>query len=296
MKVVLIGNTTPLGCAFLRVGTELGVEMTPLDLPDFDLTFRRFVLETIEPLQPDVIVNTAEIPLIDWLESHPNTARSYHVQGTVNLRDSAKRTNALFVHCSTMEVFGDVARSKEKRGLTELRTLNPQSVYAKTRADAERAALEWDRHLIVRSSMLFGQSIGQSVNNFVETILNAVRRTRTFRVLDDLYFSPSWTDDVARAVFSLVAHSMKTGLSGIFHVANGGPFATHLQIARELSRLTGLKLELERISSAEYGFQAPRCLSCTPDCSKYLALSDVFPLRTWKKALSAYLDSRTVAR
>ena len=314
MKTAIIGTNGLLGGAFQRhclaLGMQESVDLLSLDLPDFDVTSRLFSLDTLYGFQPDVIVNLAGIPMIDWLEKKPNTARTVHVQGTVNMREAAKRTGALLVHFSCAEVFGQtadvaseddgditdaaVSQAKHPAGYSafcETDVPEPVSVYARTKLDSERAASEAPRHLIVRTGMLFGRVGKHSSGNIVETLLNALRRPENVRVIDDWQMSPTWSDDLARAVFSLV----ECGATGLYHVANSG-VATPLEIAREIVRLTGVKREFAPISSAEYGSVAPHAKYTVLDTSKYDALPNVPKLPTWQQALESYLASRSSFR
>ncbi|MCL2304066.1 MAG: SDR family oxidoreductase [Planctomycetaceae bacterium] len=294
MTLVLVGSYGHLGNALVRSWTTAGENVVPLDLPDFDLNSRRIVLETLVPLKPDVIVNAAGLEQIDWLETHPNTSRSVHVQGTANLREAAKRTSSLLVQFSTSEVFGDAIPQDPEQGFTENEQPDPQNVYAKTKLDSERAAAEWEKHLIVRTSMLFGQTTERSSGSLVETIFNAVRRTRNFRIIQDRFVSPTWTQHLAFATRDLIHHAVRENVFGLFHLANGG-VVSYFEIAKEIARKTGLKLEIEPIRQEEYGFKVPRGTHSALNCTRYHNLSGVFPMPTWKVALEQYLDSRAVS-
>ena len=293
MHIVLIGSQGHLGNTLVRSWTDAGDEVIALDLPDFDLNSRRIVLETVVPLKPEVIVNAAGLEQIDWLETHPNTSRSIHVQGTANLREAAKRTSSLLVQFSTSEVFGHAIPRNIEQGFTEDEPPDPLSVYAKTKLDSERAAAEWERHLIVRTSMLFGQTTERSSGSLVETIFNAVRRTRNFRVIQDRFVSPTWTEHLASATRDLIRQAIREKVYGLFHLANSGT-ASYFEIAREIARNTGLKLDIEPINQEEYGFKAHRGTHSTLNCERYHHLPGVFPMPPWDVALEQYMDSRTV--
>jgi len=292
-RIVLIGSHGHLGNTLVRNWTNAGENIVALDLPDFDLISRMIVLDTLVPLKPDVIVNAAGLEQIDWLQTHPNTSRSIHVQGTANLREAAKKTGALLVQFSTSEVFGSATPRKIRQGFTEDETPDPQSVYARTKHDSERAAAEWDKHLIIRTSMLFGQTTERSSGSLVETIFNAVRRTRNFRVISDRFVTPTWTEHLAVAVRDLINHAIRKKTYGIFHLASGGK-ASYFEIAKEIARITGLKLEIEPIGQEEYGFKAHRGTHSTLNCKRYHKLAGVFRMPTWQAALEQYIDSRAV--
>ena len=318
MKFVIVGKNGLLGGALIRHAVSLnmceGQDFVSLDLPDFDVTSRRFALETLNELKPEVMINTVGVTRIDWLEKNPNTARTIHVQGTANLREAAKRNDALLVQISCAEVFGqaaeecgveDKALSIRSTGNSKLQTPNskwteeitpePVSVYAKTKLDGERAASEAPRHLIVRTGPLFGQCHQRNNqchqrNNLVETLLHSLRRTEKMSVVNDLRASYTWADDLARAVFALIERKG----TGLYHVANAG-FASPLDVAREISKQTGIRREYEPITAADYGFVAPRARDTVLDTSKYDAVEDAPKLSDWQTALGDYLAIRSVS-
>ena len=113
MKIAIIGKNGMLGGALTRCALSLNLresnDFVSLDLPDFDITSRRFALEALCDFKPETIINAAGVNMIDWLEKRPNTARTVHVQGSANLREAAKRTEALLVQISCAEVFGQTA-------------------------------------------------------------------------------------------------------------------------------------------------------------------------------------------
>ena len=304
MKIVIVGKNGMLGGALARhaVSRHLseGQDFVSLDLPDFDVTSRRFALETLGELKPEVIINTVGVTMIDWLEKKPNTARTIHVQGTANLREAAKRNDALLVQISCAEVFGqeeqgaggeqcDTRFPPPLTPFSEKTTPEPVSVYAKTKLDGERAASEAPRHLIVRTGPLFGKVGGHGTGNLVETLLHSLRRPEKMSVINDQWASYTWADDLARAIFALIERDC----TGLYHVANAGA-ASPFDVAQELARQTGIRRGYEPIAAADYGFVAPRARYTVLDTAKYNAIEGVPELPDWKIALDAYLASRIV--
>ena len=294
MKIVIVGKNGLLGGALTRHALSLslceGHDFVSLDLPDFDAVSRRFALETLGELKPEVMINTIGVTMIDRLEKKPNTARTIHVQGTANLREAAKRTDALLVQVSCAEVFGQTAdqpAAEDFLPFSEEITPEPVSVYAKTKLDGERAAREAPRHLVVRTGPLFGKVGEHSTGNLVETLLHSLRRQEKMSVIHDQWASYTWADDLVRAIFALIEQRC----TGLYHVANSGT-ASPFDMAREIVRQTGVRREYEPIAAADYGFVAPRAKYSVLDTAKYNAVEGVPILANWQTALDAYLTSR----
>lgn len=315
MKIAVIGSRGTLGSALMNFwnsplvwekiptrGTAAANlppedELVPFDLPEFDVTSRRFTLDALTAIRPNVIVNASGINLLDWVEEHPNTARTIHVQGTANLREAARRTGAILVQFGCAEVFysgpdDSSVSAAETRPKTEDDIPNPESIYAKTKLDSERAASEAPRFLILRTGPLFGGVGSQSSGNFVETVLRSSRRTRALQVVRDIRVSPIFTLDLLRALRFL----LDSGATGRFHLANGGS-ATLDELARKLLDLCGLtRHEVRGISASDYGYKAPRSRFAVLETARYRALDGSYPLPNWTDALGEYIDLRRESR
>ena len=122
MKIVVVGAKGTLGSAIAnywndprverRIAANVGATVVeaddvviPLNLPDFDLCSRLFVVETLSDFKPDVVVNAAGVNLIDWLETRANTARNVHANAVANLKEAVRRTGALLVQFGCGEIF-----------------------------------------------------------------------------------------------------------------------------------------------------------------------------------------------
>ncbi|MBR4976838.1 MAG: sugar nucleotide-binding protein, partial [Thermoguttaceae bacterium] len=122
MKIVVVGAKGTLGSAIAnywndsrverRIAANVGAPVVesndvviPLNLPDFDLCSRLFVVETLSDFKPDVVFNAAGVNLIDWLETRANTARNVHANAVANLKEAVRRTGALLVQFGCGEIF-----------------------------------------------------------------------------------------------------------------------------------------------------------------------------------------------
>ena len=295
MRIAVIGTGGLVGSAVMRRWNAIPLpetgsssvrpdELVGFDLPEFDAA-SRISTDGLIDIRPDVILNLASINLPDWLETHPNTARTIHVQGAANLRHAASKSGALLVQLGCGEIF---YHEEDAPPHTEDDVPDPQSVYAVTKLDAERAASEYERHLIVRTSALFGTPGAQGSGNLVDTVLKAVWRTRKIEVLNDIRVSLTDADDLVGALRYLV-HADVTGL---YHVAPPDS-VTPAEAATFLLEACGLRNHrIVGITSAEYGGKAPRSRSTALDAARYRALPGAPPISGWREALRRFLDRR----
>jgi len=281
MKIVVTGAEGQLGSEICRQigGTALG-----LDLPIFDLTDPDAVQDMLAQLRPDVVINTAAYTLVDKAEEEIEICQAVNAEGVQHLAQGCRRMNTVLVHISTDYVFPGTDRSTPYRETDEP---EPKSVYAQAKLEGERHAAQLDRHFIVRTCGLYGRTGRNTAGNFVETMLRLGRQCDKLRLVADQRCSPSYVPHVAQAIRFLAT----TEAYGTYHVVNSGD-TTWYDFAAEIFRQSGLTVELERISTAEYGAPAPRPSYSVLDTTKYHALPGRPPMLDTKAALSEYLRIR----
>jgi dTDP-4-dehydrorhamnose reductase len=105
-------------------------------------------------------------------------------------------------------------------------------------------------------------------------------------VVADQVLGPSYTLDVARAVWQVIA----AGHAGLCHVTSAGETSWH-DFAREIFRLEGLAPALSPVTSAEFGARAKRP-AYSVLAHRALAALGIAEPRGWDAALAAYLAER----
>src|SRR5207302_11198794 len=89
--------------------------------------------------------------------------------------------------------------------------------------------------------------------NFVEMMLRRGSQGQTRRVVDDQVCTPTSTADLAIAVAALV----ESGQQGLIHYTSAGS-TTWYDFARKIFELAGMKVDLQPISSRDFGAAARR--------------------------------------
>jgi dTDP-4-dehydrorhamnose reductase len=124
---------------------------------------------------------------------------------------------------------------------------------------------------------------GRGGRNFVSTILERGRAGQPLRVVRDQQGSPTWTRDLARAVFSLLEVNAPTGT---YHVSNSGA-TTWFDFARSALEIADVQTQITPVTTAEFPRPALRPAYSVLDCSKTAAL--IGPQRSWRAALAVAL-------
>jgi dTDP-4-dehydrorhamnose reductase len=256
-----------------------------LDLPEFDVTKRDRVVETIMDVSPHTVINTAAYTQVDKAEVEADLCQAVNSIGVAHLTEACRRSGAVLVQISTDYVFGgDLARSTPYR---ESDPPSPQSVYAESKLAGEEQARQWQKHFIVRTCGLYGHPGPRSAGNFVETMLRLGRSRDKLRIVADQHCTPSYVRHVVRAILFLLG----TDCFGTYHVVNSGA-TTWYEFAREIFRLAGHEIELEAISTQQYGALAHRPRYSVLDTTKYHDLPGRPAMPHWRDALAEYLGER----
>jgi dTDP-4-dehydrorhamnose reductase len=252
---------------------------------DLDVTDGGAVADAIAGHAPEVVVHAAAWPAVDAAETDPDRAWAVNVGGTEAVARAAANVGALLVYPSTDYVFsGDATRPYREHDATK-----PRSVYGRTKLEGEAAARTSPRHLIVRTSWVFGEG-----NNFIRRVVERGREASRIDVVADQVGRPTYAVDLAAAMLELVAG----GHTRTFHLAGGGEpcsWADLAEAALEAARRAGLiegEPVVDRITTEQWraglsGPMAERPRYSVLDCSR--AESVGVRLRPWPEAVQAYV-------
>ena len=289
MRIALIGSNGMLARK-VRELAPADVDLHGYDLPVFDLTDRAQVLAEMNRLQPGVIVNCAAFTNVDGCESQEELATQVNGAGPGYLAEAAKACGAVLVHISTDYVFAGDKGSP----YTESDPTGPLSAYGRSKLAGEQAIIAsgLTRYFILRTSWLYGPG----GKNFVETMLRLATEREELRIVADQIGSPTYTGDLAQAIYHLLAVSDRSGLYGIYHLANLGECSWHdfAELIVGLARSSGEALKVSRvvpIRTNEYPLPAARPAYSVFSKEKYLAATGA-PLPHWRESLQYYLLER----
>lgn len=283
-RYVVIGATGQLGSDLVRTFDGAGT-LIPLTHQQIDILAAASAAATLAALRPTHVINTAAWNLVDRAEDEPRAAFAINGEAVGTLAAVCERIGATLVHFSTDYVFDGAKRAP----YVEDDTPNPLSAYGESKLVGERLARErCARAIVVRVAALFGiaRSSGKGGTNFVETMLRAAAAGRTLRVVTDQVTTPSYTVDVARSVWRLLAEASP----GIYHVTGDGE-TTWYEFAREIFRREGLTPALTGVSAAEFGARARRPPYSVLAHRALRALGHPEP-PPWTDGLAAYLAER----
>ena len=288
MRIALIGASGQLGSDLLPRLQAAGHDVRPLGHTDIEITNAESAASVLEPLQPELVINTAAYNLVDRAEDESAVAMAVNGFGPQLLARLASKHDWRLMHISTDYVFGESNRVTPTP-FSESDPAIPSGRYGLSKLTGEKfVQANCSRHFVVRTCGLYGIAAmqGGGKGNFVETMLRLGRDRKQLRVVNDQFCTPTSTADLADALVKLIA----TDDFGLYHATNSGSM-TWCELAREIFRLAKLDVEVIPITTAEFGAKAQRPTFSVLDCSK-LASVIGGPLPDWHDALTRYLASR----
>lgn len=288
MRWLITGATGMVGSDLVRALAERDEEAIALGKSDLDILDRDAVLRRVDATTPDVIVNCAAFTKVDDCEAQRDTANAVNGSAVGHLAAASSAVGALLVQLSTDFVFD--GRSVEPYQTDHVTA--PLSAYGDSKLRGENEARGADRHVILRTSWLFGEHGW----NFVEAIRRQVLSgKRELRVVDDQRGRPTFTPNLAEAIIRISEHAvMETNARGIYHYADREEcswFDFASEIVAEMRRRSDLPVvTMTPVNSDEYPRPARRPAYSVLATDRYEEVSGVSP-QLWREGLTRYFDS-----
>ena len=304
-RLLIIGGNGMLAHAVTLLAPA-GYLLTSVDLPEFDMTDEARLHSCVDKLNPDVIINCAAYTNVDGCETNQDLATRVNGVAVGYLAEAAHRVDATLVHISTDYVFD----GKKNGHYVETDKTAPESVYGKTKLLGEQEIRDskLKHYFIVRTSWLYGPG----GNNFVETILRLASERDELRIIHDQVGSPTYTLDLARAIFKLL--DLSTNLQsqasasgdnpyawtvpyGVYHFSNEGncswyEFACAIVEEGRNQKLPIKVREIHPISTEQYPLPAKRPANSIFSKAKYKTTTGE-EVPSWRKSLQTYFSIRS---
>ncbi|MDB5945742.1 MAG: dTDP-4-dehydrorhamnose reductase [Ramlibacter sp.] len=274
MKLLLFGRNGQVGWELQRSLAVLG-EVVGLDRHSRDhcgdLAQLEALAATVRQVRPDVIVNAAAYTAVDKAESEADLARTINALAAGVLAKEAQQLGAWLVHYSTDYVFD----GSGTRPWMETDHTGPLNVYGRTKLEGERlAAAACERHLILRTSWVYGARGGNSIR----TMLRLAQEREKLTVIDDQHGAPTSAELLADVTAHAIRQAKAGGrdeLAGVYHVAAAGEttwhgYASHvLEQTRRTQPSVRIKAaEVARVASEAFPTAARRPLNSRLDTAK----------------------------
>lgn len=284
MRVLLLGAGGMLARDLLATKPH-GVDLAARTHAETDITDAQAVRIAVQETRPDVIVNCAAYTQVDRAEEEIEVTFAVNAKGPGLVARAALQAglDPLVVHYSTDYVFDGRSRRPYREGDPPA----PTGTYGASKLAGEEALrASGARHLIIRTQWLFGLE-GRS---FPRTMWERARKRLATRVVNDQVGRPTYTADLARATWHLLAGQPGAPLGErpcLLHVANQGQ-ATWYELARHVFAAAGVPELLQPCTTADYPTPAARPAYSVLDTSAYERLTGR-SLPHWEDAVERFL-------
>jgi dTDP-4-dehydrorhamnose reductase len=234
MTVLVTGSRGQVGFELTRILAR-SVKVLASDRNHMNLADPVSIRSRFRECEPDMVINCAAFTAVDRAEVESDLAFRINAAAPGILAEESARRASPLVHLSTDYVFDGAQDSP----YSEEDPPNPVNFYGRSKLAGEQAVISAGcPYVIVRTSWVYG-SRG---SNFARKILASLEEGGDIRVVDDQRGSPTWCQDLAEAVATIVASIRHEEAfrdpyqwSGLYHVAGEGS-ASRYEFAMEIAR------------------------------------------------------------
>lgn len=276
MRIVIIGANGFTGRRILRrlahryevvacslhsdILPEEGYQFAQLDVLNHEAT--EILLDSV---CPDVIINASALSVVDYCEQHHEEAYATNVTAVKYLAEYCRSRSCRLIHLSTDFVFDGTATTP----YTETDPPCPVNYYGQTKLWGEEAiAHTCTDYAIVRVEVVYGKPFVGQHGNIVHLVKSRLENGQTIRVVNDQFRSPTWVEDIARAVELLLPSDHR----GIYHICGGSTMSV-ADMAVRVARYFKLDSSLiQPVTTQEMNEATPRPLYSPMSADKALRM------------------------
>lgn len=284
MKILLIGRTGQLGSDILR--NRASHEIVAPGRRSLDVTRPETVAAALAEHRPDAVVNTAAFHDVPLCEVEYEQAFLVNCAAVRDLAVACREVGALFVNFSTDYVFGGEKRTP----YFEDDRPAPLQMYGISKLAGEFAVLSAapEHSVVIRTCGLYGISGARSKGgNFIDKRIRDAEKLDALEVSCDQVVSPTYTDDLSRAVLQLITCSELA--PGIYHLVNDGECSWH-EFTKTAFQIAGIGTEVIPVDRKGSSGMIRRPLYSVLGNTKARALGITLP--HWKDGLIRYIHKK----
>ena len=232
MNILVTGANGQLGNCLRNAPRESADTYIFTDVAELDITDAEAVSKAVADNDVKLIVNCAAYTNVEKAEDDTELAEKLNATAVGNLARAMKAAGGTLIHVSTDYVFGGSTGNTPRN---ESEPTNPTGVYGVTKLHGEQAIAESGvSALIFRTAWLYSE-YGK---NFVKTMLSLTATKPELKVVFDQTGTPTYAQDLADAIFTIVENRRYEGNEGVYHYSNEG-VCSWFDFTKEIARLAG---------------------------------------------------------
>ncbi len=216
MNILVTGANGQLGNCLRKASTNSADNYIFTDVAELDITDATAVNRMVSDNDVNVIINCAAYTNVDKAEDDADFAELLNATAVRNLAEAIKSNDGTLIHISTDYVFGkepyNIPCREDQKG-------TPTGVYGLTKLHGEQAIVTSGcKALVFRTAWLYSE-YGR---NFVKTMLSLISTKPELKVVFDQVGTPTYAQDLADAIHTIIESRFFDGNEGIYHYSNEG--------------------------------------------------------------------------
>ena len=280
-NILVTGCNGQLGNEIRRISAnhENNFRFFFTDVAELDITDLKTVDSFIKENNIKYIINCAAYTAVDKAEDDVDLCYKINRDAVANLGLAATNNNAKVIHISTDYVYDGTAN----KPYVETDTVNPQSVYGKSKQEGEAELLKaCADSIIIRTAWLYS-IFG---NNFVKTMIKLGKERETLNVVADQRGTPTYGKDLAKTIVKILDFSEANGFKpGIYHYSNEGA-TTWYDFTLAIHKEAGINTcKVNPITTEQYPVKATRPKYSVLDKSKIKSTFNL-TIPKWEESLN----------
>ncbi len=233
MKILVVGRSGMLASELARRFHGSEDDVVTMGRPILDIRDPYRIRKALDDTVPALVINASTCGgaqhSLEKVEQDTGLAFAINRDGVKSLAEACQTRQVPLIHVSTDYVFD----GHSTQPIAEESPVGPLNVYGQSKWEGEEAIRAvCERHLIIRTAWLYGREGG----NFLLTMLRLGKDQREIHVVHDQYGCPTWTRDLAHAIFVLCNAVKREKASipwGTFHCCGAG-HTTWYEFARAI--------------------------------------------------------------
>ena len=202
---------------------------------DLDITDEVRIEELISYYKPSIVIHLAAAAQPDWCEENQAACWEINVKATEYLVKATEQVNGFFIYVSTDFVFDGNGGP-----YTEADEVNPLNFYGKSKLAGEEIVKSISKAwAIVRTVLVYGNTIDGTRSNILTWAKNALVENRPIKVVGDQIRTPTYAGDLADGILKVAIQKAE----GIWHISGKDTVSPH-DIAIKVANYLSLDVDL----------------------------------------------------
>jgi dTDP-4-dehydrorhamnose reductase len=272
MRILIIGGTGLLGIALQQsvpsniqgIATYFSKFLSsywlPLPMLITNLADKKQMGSVFEQANPDIVIHTAAIANVDFVERNREQAKKINVYGTEIVVELCRAFKSKLIYISSNAVFDG-----RHPFYSETDSVNPVNYYGRLKVEAEnvisRSDIPW---ATIRPILMYGWPCTGGRDNPATWWIRSLKSGKPIKIVDNVFSKPLPVWSCAEVIWKVIRQQR----TGIYHVA-GKDHLSLYQFALQVGEVFELDTKLiTPVSDSYFTEIAPRPRDTSFDTSK----------------------------